>query len=346
MVDSSPTLDAVTAASVKSEAGLQAKEQIVKSAISGMITKNPDIDLDAVQKKYGEYINGGEIKMFQKAAQVQAKSNALVDKQTQVAQRQLDNLQVHQAATKTITDNVTFDPQTGHPIVDPKFFSQALDIARKNPNATNAADTVRTMFSWGESQQSKSDHMTDPATVSALDSRMWVSENPTTKLDVMKAEGEHKLSSSDAKIRMGLIDQRDKMPTDPQYKFAMDGAKELIDGRTPGEKMMQSGKYAAFMQDFLQQYQQQKAAGTLPPDALSLRNPNSLISKTMESYKSPLANAISGNGGVAPAAAPSNVPAPATTTKYNAGDVVQTSEGPRRFKGGNFRDKKNWEPVS
>jgi hypothetical protein len=107
---------------------------------------------------------------------------------------------------------------------------------------------------------------------------------------------------------------------------------------------LQAGKYAAFMQQFLGDYQRQKQAGTLPPNALSLSDPNSMLSKSMEAYKSPLASSIAGNGGIAPA--PSNIPTPATTARYQPGDVVNTSEGPRRFKGGNFRDKSNWEPAS
>ena len=41
-----------------------------------MIQKNPNIDLDSIQQKYGDYINGAEMKMFQKAAQTQAKVDA------------------------------------------------------------------------------------------------------------------------------------------------------------------------------------------------------------------------------------------------------------------------------
>ncbi|MHC5867447.1 hypothetical protein ACYTX8_09235, partial [Streptococcus pyogenes] len=74
-VNSSPTLDAGTAAAVHGEVSQRAKESIVKAAVIGMITKNPNVDLDAVQKKYGEYIKGDEMKMFQKAAQSQAKAN-------------------------------------------------------------------------------------------------------------------------------------------------------------------------------------------------------------------------------------------------------------------------------
>jgi hypothetical protein len=348
-VRSSPMLSADQAASIESKFTQHAKEQIVKSAIVSMISKNPNIDLSAVQQKYGDYIKGDEMNTFQRAAQVQAKANTLTDKQTAIAQRQLSEQNVHAAATKTITDNVQVDPQTNQTTIKPQFFKDALDIARRNPDAPNAAETVRTMLNWGEAQQNKENKaITDPTVASAIDARMFTADDPVSKMDILKAEASGKLSRSDAEIRTKIIDQRDRMPADPQFKLAMDGAKELIEGRTVGEKSLQSGKYAAFVQQFLGDYQRQKATGALPPNALSLRDPNSLLSKTMEAYKSPLAAAISGNGGVSatPTPAPSSVPPPATASKYSPGDVVNTSEGPRRFKGGNFRDKANWEPVS
>ncbi len=345
-VGSAPTLDATTAASVRSEVGLKARENIVKSAIIGMIQKNPNVDLDAIQKKYGDYVNGAEMKMFQKTAQAQSKADLYYQRQSETIAKQHADLAVHKGADDIMANSVSVD-QNGRLMIAPDFLKKSLDLARNNPDAPSAAATVRTMIDWAESQQNKDRKVaTDPVAASTLDGKMFASENPTSKMDILKAEAAGKLTRADAEIRTKIIDQRDKVPTDPQFKFAMDGAKELIEGRTAGEKSMQSGKYAAFMQEFLQEYQRQKAAGTLPPNALSLRDPNSLLSKSMEAYKSPLAAAISGNGGVTPAPTPSNVPRPATTPSYQPGDVVNTSEGPRRFKGGNFRDKANWEPIS
>lgn len=356
MISSSPNLTGTQASAARNEILQKGSESIVKAAAIGYIEKTATVPPWATDPKYAPYLNGAELKQWETAAKNQAKSNELTSKQTDVAQRQLDNLNVHKAANQVQTDNITFDPQTGRPIIDPKFFSQALDIARKNPDASSAAETVRTLFSWGEAQQSKSDHMTDPATASAIDSRMWVPENPTTKLDIMKAETDKKLSRSDAEIRMKLIDQRDKMPTDPQFKFAMDGAKELIEGRTSGEKSLQSGKYAAFMQQFFGEYQRQKAAGTLPANALSLRDPTSLLSKTMEAYKSPLASAISGNGGIGGGLPPassitgiSNEPAPVATSTARPAAAKPPEKGTIKdgyeFLGGSPGSAASWRKV-
>lgn len=334
IVDSSPTIDAETGARVKSELNQKGVESLVKSAVSGMITKNPNIDLDAIQKKYPEYINGAELKMFQKAAQTQAKVDAYHDKSAALAQKQLDDQKVHAGATKVISDNVAVDPQTNQITLNPKFFNDALEIARKNPDAPSAGATVRTMLDWGESQLNKERKVvTDPAAASAIDANMFT-DNPTSKMDILKLEAAGKLTRSDAETRIKIIDQRDKMPSAPAFKFAMDGAKELIEGRTSGEKSLQAGKYAAFMQDFLAEYQRQKMAGTLPPNSLTLSDPDSLISKMIQPNKSPLAAAIGGNGGIgAPAPRNDAMPAIPPASERPAGSVYETPRGKMKWTG-------------
>lgn len=353
VIATSPNLTGAAAGKVRMELQQKGAEAIVKSAAIGYIDKTGNMPPWATDPKYAPYINGPELQMLEKAAKTQQKANAYYDKQVQILQKQTADLQVHKTATDVLSNNVTIDPQTNQPIINPKFFKDALNIARNNPDAPSAAATARTMLDWGESQQNKERKVTtDAATASDIDARMFATDNPVTKIDILRAEATGKLTRSDGEIRAKIIDQRDKMPSDPQFKLAMDGAKQLIEGRSAGEKALQSGKYPMFLQQFLSEYQRQKTAGTLPANALSLRDPTSLLNKSMEAYKSPLATAISGNGGVSTSFSDrfsgdaSGVQPPATVSKYNAGDVVNTSEGPRRFKGGNFRDKKNWEPVS
>jgi hypothetical protein len=334
LVASSPNMSAVDAARVQAEVATSTKAAIVKSAAIGYIEKTGAVPPWANDPKYASYINGPELKMFENAARSQQKVNALTDKQAQLAQRQLADQQVHASAAKTITDNVRVDPQTNQTTINPKFFKDALEIARKNPDAPNAAETVRTMLSWGEAQQNKERKVvTDPAAASAIDTNMFASDNPTSNMDILKAEAAGKLTRADAEIRIKIIDQRDKMPADPQFKLAMDGAKELIEGRSAGEKSLQAGKYASFMQQFLGDYQRQKNAGTLPANALSLRDPNSMISKMIEPNKSPLAASISGNGGVGPAPRNDVMPAIPAANQRPAGSVYQTPRGPMKWTG-------------
>jgi len=152
VVGSSPNLTTTAAAKIKGELLQNGKEQIIKSAVSGIITKNPNVDLSAIQQKYGEYITGAEIGMFAKAAKVQAKSDLLADKQIQTYERQQAEQRAHTDANKNFSDNVTIDPNTNRPIIKPGYFQGALNIAQKNPNAPNAATIAKTYLDWGEHQ--------------------------------------------------------------------------------------------------------------------------------------------------------------------------------------------------
>lgn len=287
IVDSSPTIDAETGAKVKAELNQKGIESLVKSAVSGMIEKNPGIDLDAIQKKYGDYINGGELKMFQAAAQRQAKTDAAASRADALVQKQQADLKVHADAAKTLTDNVDIDPTSGRPIVKPDFFKQALDIARKNPNAPSAAATARTMLDWGETQQNKAAKVSDPTARSDLTDRMFDPNNPTTQLDLMKAQTAGKLSDHDFNTMNRMVTELQQTPLKGDiWKSTTTAVKaRLIDPLAINDTVGKSN-YAAFMGDFIPQYIAKSRAGTLPPNALDTRDPKSMISQSMAPYKS------------------------------------------------------------
>lgn len=321
---SSPNLDATAQASVKSELLQKAKENIVKSAVAGMIAKNPNVDLDAIQQKYGEYINGAEMKQFQKAAQVQAKTNALQDKQLAATQKQMADLQVHTGAAKVMTDNVSFDPTTGQPIVDPKYFSDALELARKNPNAPSAAATVRTMLSWGESQQNKgAKPIDDPATKADLMDRMFSPDKPTTTIDLMKARAEGKISDHTFESYHGLAQELEQSPLKgPVWQSTAAAAKDALIVNVPGipgKDNVGTANYSAFMQTFIPQYLAKSRSGTLEPNALDVKDPNSMISKAMAPFKRSSAQRmqdyVAGAGGL-------GSPAPAAAAPQVSGQTV------------------------
>jgi hypothetical protein len=290
MVDSSPNLDAAAAAGVKTEISLKAKEAIVKAAVSGMITQNPNTDLDAIQKKYGDYINGAEMKMFAKAAQTQAKVDAYHDKSAAIAQRQLDDQKVHAGATKVISDNVSIDQQTGSPIIKPKFFNDALELARKNPDAPSAGATVRTMLDWGASLLNKENKPVDDPTVkSDLMTRMFSADKPTTTLDLMRARADGKISDHTFEAYQGLVQELEQTPLKgPVWHDTIEGVKaELVLSNVglPGKDITGEGNYAKWAQTFIPQYLAKSRAGTLPPNALDVKDPTSLISQSMAPFK-------------------------------------------------------------
>jgi len=297
MADSSPTLDAETGAKVKSSVLQEAKENTVKAAIVSMIAKNPDTDLTAIEKKYGQYLKPGEMQMFQKAAQSQAKVNAYYDRQTQLAAKQQADLKVHTTATKIITDNVSIEPQTGAPIIKPQFFHDALELARQNPDAPSAAATARTMIDWGESQQNKERKVVDdPATVTALSNRLFDPDNPLTELDLMRAQTKGQLSDHTFQQLSRNVKELQNAPLKgPIYQDTMKAvhsALVLTGVGIPGKDDVGEKKYAQFVQSFLPQYLSKYRAGTLEPNALDLNNPDSMISKAMEPFKRTLTDRI------------------------------------------------------
>lgn len=303
MLSTSPNLTGPEAARARDEISQKGAEAIVKSAAIGYISKTGQVPPWAEDPKYSPYINGQELQLFAKQAQVQQRVDTATQKQTMVLQRQIDEQNVRAAANKNFADNVSFDQTTGQAVIKPEFFQNTLDIVRKYPNAPNAAETVKTYLDWAEGQQRLNEKpqriATDRATASSLDDRMFAADNPTTVLDIRKAENEHKLSTQDAQLRVQLIEARDKQPIqDPTFKSAMAAAKELIEPKVNGVGLNSPEKYVGFMHNFMGQYLTLSREGKLPPNALDLNDPKSLISTTMQQYKPSLGDVISGNGGI------------------------------------------------
>lgn len=298
LAGSAPNLSAADAARVTDEGLQHAKEQIVKSAAFGVIQNTGKVPSWATDPKYSPYINGTELKQFESAAKAQQKSNQLVDKQTQLVNRQLAEQNVQKSAGKAMTDNITFDPQTGQPIVDPKFFKDALAIARDNPNAPNAASVAHTMITWGESQQNKgAKPVDDPATKTDLTDRMFSQDKPTTTLDLMKARAAGKISDQTFKEMHGLVTELEngplKGPIWQDMVAAVKGNMILNNQGLPGRDITGEANYAKWAQTFIPQYLAMSRAGTLPPNALDPKDPNSMLSQSMAPFKRTIAQRAS-----------------------------------------------------
>lgn len=291
-VESSPTLSPEDSMRVRTEVGLKAKESIVKSAIVGMIQKNPNIDLSGIQKKYGEYINGAEMKMFQKSAQVQARADLAAQKQVAILKRQMADQNMHAGLNKVISDNVSIDPRSGRPVINPNIYQKTLDLARRYPDAPSAAGTVRTMLTWAQAEQNRENRPTDdPQVVRDLSDRMFSADNPTTTIDLMKAHAAGQMSDHTFTEMNGLVKELAQTPLKgPIYQDTMKavhstlnlvGQNGFADLKDPiGER-----NYAKFVQTFIPQYLSKYRAGTLEPNALDVNDPNSFISKAMAPFR-------------------------------------------------------------
>lgn len=338
ILGANPNIKGADAGRVRLEVGEKIKGQVVNAGAFGAIQKAGDPEAVAAQwaTKYPDYINGAEEMQLAKAAKTQSRANALIEKQSTIADRQLAELQVHQGATKAITDNVSFDPQTGQPVIDPKFYKDALDIAHKNPNAPNAAETVRTMFNWGETQQNKGAKPTDdPTALTDLTDRMFSPTNPTTLLDLMKAHDAKKISDETFKLKSDLVKELSEAPLkDPVFKDTVDAVKDdliLSNVGLPGKDITGASNYAKWAQGFIPQYLSMSRAGTLPPNALDVKDPKSLISQSMAPFKRTVAQRVQDYMSVLGAGNSPAAPQAVTDQKqYDAlksGDVYISTDG-------------------
>lgn len=324
MISTSPNLNGTQAAAARSEILQKGSEAIVKSAAIGYIEKTSKVPPWATDPKYAPYVNGAELQMLEKAAKVQAKSDLLQNKQIELYNRQVADQQVHATANKIMTRNVASDPVTGRPIITPGFFRAALDIARNNPDAPSAASTARTLTDWGEHQQNlKENIVSDPTVKSALSTGLFDPNKPTTMIDVMRAESEGKLSHADAATIRGNVKLLEETPLHgPVYQDTMKAAHDQLIVNVPGipgKDVKGTENYASFIQTFVPQYLAKFRAGTLPPNALDVKDPNSMISQAMAPFKRTpserMSDYVAGAGGLGGA-----TPAPATPGRV-IGDV-------------------------
>jgi hypothetical protein len=203
IVDSSPTIDAETGARVKSELSFNGVSSLVKAAGAGYVAKNPNFDLDAFQKKYADYISGGEIKMFQKAAQTQAHADAWTQKQLETAQRKEIETKAAGELSKNWTDNVTYD-ETGQVHVKPQAMQNILDIERKYPGAATADSQKMISFLQAQQREKREVIISDQATRGDLLQRMSSPDKFPTEIEILRAQAEHKLSPQDGKEMLEL----------------------------------------------------------------------------------------------------------------------------------------------
>lgn len=324
ILSASPNLTGVQAGAARSEILQKGAESIVKSAAIGYIEKTATMPPWASDPKYAPYINGAELQMFEKAAKTQAKVDALTTKQTEVAQRQINERTAEAAANKALTETVKLDPQTGRPIVSPDFFKRALDIA-KMPDAPQGL--ARTLLDWGEHQQNLKAEtvVSDPTVKQGLTDRLFDPTNPTTRVDLLKAVVSGKLSNADFAPMEKLVDQLEKEPLKGQiWQTAAAAVKDRLvrtDLRT-GDKIG-ADNYAAFMQSFIPQYlAKSRSPGGVPSNALNLTDPSSMISQSLAGINSSMQDRLRASG-----------TAPATITPAPEAPPM---EGARKAKDGNW----------
>jgi hypothetical protein len=342
VIGSSPTLSATDAAKVRTELTEKGEEQIVKSAVMGAIVKGGDWQSIASDPKNAPYINGPEIKQFEAQQKYYQRGEAVAAKQEILLNKQIAETNAHGAINDSWAKNVKVDDQTGRVTIDPQFIRDMVALPLKNPNAPDAADKARTYVDWAESQQKPPPRADNPA---AIDGLMKTISDPAVSLD------DAKIAITKADIQKGVTPetrgQLIQLATDmrnlnnPLLTKTMEAAKDIVEPKYGGHST-DPGAFAKFYYDFIHnQYLPAKVSGTLPPDALDMSQPSSMISKALAAARPGVGAAVGANGGVAP---PLPVYTAPTKPAAPAAPAVGETRGGYTYQGGDPADPKSWKP--
>ena len=293
---SSPTINADGQARIK-EWAEQEKAKIITSAVQGRIMSGGGYD--DITKAFPQYVQPGQNAQFEKQQQFYQKSAIVAQKQEMLLNKQIAEQNTLQTINKSFSNNVSVDPDTGHPTVSPQFAVDMGKLPVNNPDP-KAAEHAKTWLDWAESQQKPPPVRDNQA---AVDSTLATVGNPAVTLDDAKiaiAKGEiakNYTPQTAAQLRQVATDMRNL--NDPVLTKTMEAAKELISPRMGSAGAMNPAGYQQFYYDFIHnQYLPAKVAGKLPPDALDMKNPDSMISKAISAASPDAAAVVHANGGV------------------------------------------------
>jgi hypothetical protein len=258
----------------------EGKAEAVKRGALGSIDQKGVLPDWIKEKDYSKYVDDDMLKQLMAAKhqkETQAKAaNTAQDKLTADAQDKA----VADAHTKNRDENVSFDPVTNTYTFKPEYFVEA-DKTRHMPRGDAQGESD---FEWGRKMQAES--RKEAATHDKQDvvddflKRATTGNNPPTASQVDLAEQQHDITHKTAtNLRRLINDKNRETLRDPNLVATMGEAQKLI-----GTDAIGVAKFNEFRQQFLQQYLDQKANGTLPPNALSLEDKNSLLRQNLDGF--------------------------------------------------------------
>lgn len=202
IVGSSPTLDAATAAKVGSDLNFEGSAAIVKSAVIGMLQKNPNTDLDAIQKKYGEFIEPGEMQTFQRAAKTYDRLAKSETRDQRVMADYTAKQDFHKAANDLELSTIPGNPMERPTL--PKDYWQNVKKIASMPGASLEPGRLKSMVENGEriterlSKPEPLGPVSHDTTINMLNRiRATDATRLTSNDDIYKAYGDGKLNTTD-----------------------------------------------------------------------------------------------------------------------------------------------------
>jgi hypothetical protein len=289
----SPTINADGQARIK-EWAEQEKAKIITTAVQGRILAGGSYaDITAA---YPQYIQPGQNAMFQRQEAFYQKSAAVAAKQELLLNKQIAEQRTQSTINDSFSKYVHVDEQTGHVTIDPKFAVDMQHLPFNNPGDPQAATHAKTWLDWTEAQQKPPPVRDNPMATGLLLSAI---SNPKASLDdaktaIAKAEISKDLTpQTAAQMRQLATDLRNI--NDPLLTKSMESAKAIVQPKFGAEP----DAFAKFYYDFIHnQYQPAKIAGTLPPNALDMNDPKSMISMAIDKAKPSQAATTKANGGI------------------------------------------------
>ena len=306
VVGTSTNLKGADAGRIKTELLQKGKEELVKSAALGHIEATGKMPPWSTDPKYSPYITPSELKQLEVAERHYATLNRSEQRAAEQDADRKARVQLHSDMNAL---ELSLYDDDGNLVASKDHIQKFREIVRANPVGANLEPgRVSGMFNgltrMIDRQNRVKASLDDDATRQDLTNRLFDPDNPTTMLQIGLAVNDGKLSQRSSKNLGAIVKAEETSIKDPVMKVTMGGAKQLL-----GTDPVGAGNYASFVQVFLPQYIAQKRAGTLPANALDLKDPKSLISESMAPYKRTLQQQIQdrilrGDFGLEPAMQP------------------------------------------
>lgn len=238
LVNSNPNISAEQAEKLRSSLTQTAKEQIAKSAIVGLIDKNPDAGLAALSAgKYADYLDGTTKKSLEGYAT--EKKNSL---ETQARLDEAAEQRRIVAAAKTDQNAIyttTIQPD-GSIALPPDYMQKVMDHRIAFGGAGDDAAEMIRFGVWAADQKNKPDTTkTDPGTYADFATRLNLADNDPKRLSMTEVSAARRtgfLSDSDFQhfadgvAKPSTPAERQKDKTDKAY---VDSFKSAITSSAP-----------------------------------------------------------------------------------------------------------------
>lgn len=261
----------------------EGQKNIAQSAARGLAHLDPDAAIkDLGSGKYDKYISGEEKDMLIRYAQVQKRAMQADDDRARLEEKR-QKVETSEARKgdylKLLYNN---DPKVRNSVTYDKVVNDLKLDENGREHMLLAMDTRDKRLTG----QKNTD---DPEAVADLSRRLFDPNNPTTLDQLIKAEWDGGVSERTGnRIRQNIMDLK-REPATPQFKAAIDAVEARMTYAHPMVGKDPNGKttFSQFVNDFYPKYQAMVREGTVPPNALDINDPTSLISQSMKSYIRP-----------------------------------------------------------